>query len=274
MAGAAWDQVHAQAAPAQGQPGAQGQAPPPGGGRGRGGPGGRVGGPAVARTAAPVDLTGYWVSLVTDDWRYRMLTPPKGNVDYLPVNQAAREAANAWDPAKDTAAGEACKGYGALGVMRLPTRLNITWEGDNILKVDTDTGTQTRRLRFNAGQAPPPAGELDYQGYSVAQWQGGGGRGRRGGGPAPGATSGAGSELVVTTTRMKPGYIRKNGIPYSAQAVLTEYWFPFTDAGQQYLAITQKLEDPVYLNEPYVKTVIFMKQANGNGWNPTPCEAA
>ena len=70
------------------------------------------------------------MSLVTDDWRYRMLTPPKGNVDYLPVTAEARRVADAWDPAKDEAAGEQCKAYGAVGVMRLPGRLHITWEDD------------------------------------------------------------------------------------------------------------------------------------------------
>src|SRR5687768_14457056 len=76
--------------------------------------------PPSARAGAPVDLTGYWVSLMTDFWRYRMLTPPKGNVDYLPVTADARRVAEAWDPAKDEAAGGQCKGYGAVGVMRMP----------------------------------------------------------------------------------------------------------------------------------------------------------
>ena len=118
-----------------------------------------------AQASAPLDLTGQWVSLVTDDWRWRMVTPPKGDVLYLPVNDAGRKVAEQWDPAKDEAAGEACKAYGAGGIMHWPGRLRITWENDNTLKLETDTGQQTRL--FNFGSPQPPAGEPTWQGFSV-----------------------------------------------------------------------------------------------------------
>jgi len=73
---------------------------------------------AQAQAAAPIDLTGYWVSLVTDNWTYRVITPPKGDYQYLPLNAEARSIADAWDPAKDEAAGEQCKGYGPVGDAR------------------------------------------------------------------------------------------------------------------------------------------------------------
>ena len=241
--------------PLAAQQGRQG-APGPGG---RGGP---AGPPPSGRAQAPFDLSGYWVSLVTDDWRYRMLTPPKGNADYLPANAEARRVMGEWDPAKDEAAGEACRGYGAGGVMRLPGRLHITWENDNLLKMDLDAGTQTRRFQF--GQAPAAAGELTWQGVSTARWQFPGGRGR---GPV---TTG---QLVVTTTRLKPGYLRKNGIPYSANAVITEYFVRLVDDGQEYLAVTTMVDDPQYLALPYVKTYQYKKQADAAGWAPTPCVA-
>lgn len=120
-------------------------APAQGAGRGAAQP---ASGATTGRAQAPVDLTGYWVALVSDDWRYRMLTPPKGNADYLPVNAEARRVMETWDPAKDEAAGQACRGYGAAGVMRLPGRLHVTWENDNTLRVDTDAGTQTRRFQL------------------------------------------------------------------------------------------------------------------------------
>src|SRR4051812_14098148 len=108
--------------------------------------------PAAARGAvpadAPFDPAGDLGALGSDEWRYRMLTPAKGNVDYVPLNQAGRGVAQAWDPAKDAAAGEACKGYGPVGVMRLPGRLHITWVDPNTLQIEIDTGTQTRRLHF------------------------------------------------------------------------------------------------------------------------------
>jgi hypothetical protein len=239
------------------------QGPGQGGGRGRGGP---AGPPPSGRAQALYDLTGYWVSLVTDDWRYRMLTPPKGNADYMPVNAEARRVMNTWDPAKDEANGESCRGYGAAGVMRLPGRLHITWENDNALRVDLDAGTQTRFFTFGAPPAAPAA--PTWQGVSEARWmRPGGGRGR---GPAP---PGQG-QLVVTTTHMRPGYLRKNGIPYSGNAVLTEYFLRLVDDdGQEYLAVTTMVDDPQYLAQPYIKTYEFRKQPTGAGWNPRACSA-
>ena len=218
------------------------------------------------RAAAPIDMTGVWVSLVTDDWRWRMMTPPKGDVLYLPVNAAGRKVAESWDPARDEAAGELCKAYGAPGLMALPGRLRISWENDTTLKIEADTGTQTRLLNFGG---PRPAGEATLQGYSAAQWElPGGGRGRRGGGPPR-----AGS-LKVVTTNLRAGYFRKNGVPYGANAVLTEHYVRLTeDNGDQYLVITRFLEDPQYLTGPYVRSVQFKKQTDATGWNPTPCSA-
>jgi hypothetical protein len=221
--------------------------------------------PPAGRVQAPYDVSGYWVSLVTDDWRYRMLTPPKGNADYIPVNAEARRVMNLWDPAKDEAAGEACRAYGAAGVMRMPTRLHITWTNDNLLQLETDAGTQTRRFAF--GPAPAATGGAPtWQGVSSARWMLPGGRGR---GPAQTG------QLVVTTTRMRPGYLRKNGVPYGANAVLTEYFVRLVDDvdGQEYLAVTTMVDDPQYLAQPYVKTYQYKKQRDASGWNPTPCVA-
>ena len=215
----------------------------------------------TGRAAAPVDLTGYWVSLVTDDWRYRMLTPPKGNADYLPVNADARRVMGEWDPAKDEAAGEACRAYGAGGVMRLPGRLHITWENDTTMKMDLDAGTQTRRFYFGA---PPAAGEPSWQGASTARWQLPGARGRGS------ATTG---QLVVTTNRLRPGYLRKNGVPYGANATITEYFVKLVDEAQEYLAVTIMVDDPQYLALPYIKTYEYKKEGDASKLNPTPCVA-
>lgn len=218
--------------------------------------------PPTPRAAAPIDLTGMWVSLVTDDWRWRMMTPPRGDVLYLPVNAEGRKVAEAWDPAKDEAAGEQCKAYGAPGLMALPGRLRIAWDNDTTLKIEADTGTQTRLLHFGGRR---PAGEGTLQGYSAAEWEVRGGR--RGGGARAG-------QLKVVTTSLKPGYFRKNGVPYGANAVLTEYYARLTeDNGDQYLVITRFLEDPQYLAGPYVRSVQFKRQNDATGWNPTPCSA-
>lgn len=226
--------------------------------------------PAGGRAQAPYDITGYWVALVTDDWRYRMLTPPKGNADYLPVTPEARKAIDAWDPAKDEAAGEACRGYGAAGVMRLPGRMHITWAHDSALQVEMSAGTQTRTFTFGPPPAPgttvPAAGTPSWQGTSLARWTfPPGGRGR-----AAAPTTG---QLTVVTTGLRPGYVRKNGVPYSANAVITENFVRLVDEGDEFLVVTTSVDDPRYFAQPYVKTYQFKKQADAAGWNPTPCSA-
>jgi hypothetical protein len=217
------------------------------------------------RAAAPIDITGNWVSLVADDWRWRMMTPPKGDILYLPVNPEGRKVAESWDPAKDEAANEQCKAYGPPGVMALPGRLRISWQDDTALKLETDNGTQTRLFQF--GRAAAAAGEPTRQGRSVAEWEIAGGR-RGGPGPRPG------SSLKVTTTNMTPGYFRKNGVPYGANATFTEYYTVISEPdGNTYLNLTWFLEDPQYLTGPFIRTVHFKKEPDGSKWAPSACSA-
>lgn len=238
---------------------------------------------------APEDITGYWVSVVTEDWRFRMVTPAKGDYASVPISAAGRAVADTWDPAKDEAAGEQCKSYGAAGIMRVPGRLHITWENENTLRIDTDAGTQTRLLHFApaaaggrggaqplTAPAPAPAvlsGEATWQGDSVATWEvaGGGGRGGgRGGGAAPAAPRGG--SLKVVTTHMKPGYLRKNGVPYSANTVLTEYFDRTNETnGDSWLIVTTIVEDPQYLTGPFYTSTHFKKEPDGSKWSPSPC---
>jgi hypothetical protein len=229
---------------------------------------GRGGGqaPPTAKAAAPIDLTGYWVSLVTEDWRYRMMTPAKGDYPNVPMNPAGRRVADAWDPAKDEAAGEQCKGYGAVNIIRTPGRLHITWQDDNTLKVEMDSGTQTRLFHFNGSAMPQ--GEASWQGDSVATWEFAGGRPPRDG-AAP-----TGGDLAVITRNMKAGYIQKNGVPYSANAVLTEHFDVVHEPdGKTLLIATEQLEDPTYLARRFQRSTHFRKQADGAGWDPQPCSA-
>jgi len=224
---------------------------------------GRGGGAAPqqsGRAGAIKDLTGYWVSVVAEHWHLRMMVPPKGDVTMLPVNAEARRITNAWDPAKDEAAGEACRSYGAPTIMRVPGRLHITWQDDNTLKIEADAGTQTRLLHFGgaspAGQAP------SWQGYSAATW-------RR---PARTGTDKNAGDLRVVTNRLRPGYLRKNGVPYSENATMEEFFDAFTEPnGDSWLVIDTIVTDPTYLTQPYVNSVAFRKQRDASGWDPTPC---
>lgn len=276
-------------------------------GQGRGGRGGAGGAPPTARALAPIDLTGYWTAVITEDWHVRMLTAPKGDFGVgapgvienpgvgllgvgpnpaarsnIPYNVAGAQAAMKWDPAKDEAEGDSCKAYGAPGIMRQPTHLRIAWQDDNTLKVDADSGTQTRLFRFGSS---PPRGRMDFsnatyvpaeevkfepppgvkpnrQGYSMAAWTivAASGNVERGG------------NLKVVTLRLTPGYYWKNGMPYTANARLTEYFrvMELPDKSQ-WLRFTQIVEDPEYLTQPWVVNYSFKKLPDGSAWNPTVC---
>ncbi|PWU03677.1 MAG: hypothetical protein C5B51_18445 [Terriglobia bacterium] len=230
--------------------------------------------PALGRTGAPVDLTGYWVSPVMEDYRWRMITPLKGDAASVPINDAARKIVDAWDPAKDEAAGLQCKAYGAPAIMRVPGRLHITWQDDNTLKIETDAGTQTRLFHF--GGAPPPKAEPGWQGYSAARWDPGvppgpAGLGFVGGGARVGTKS---RSLEVVTTNLRPGYLRKNGVPYSASTTVTEYYDRFSEPnGDEWFTITTIVTDPQYLAVPFVTTTDFKKEPDGTRFAPAPCSA-
>jgi hypothetical protein len=216
--------------------------------------------PKTPKDAAPIDLTGYWVAIVSEDWRFRMVTPPKGDYPNIPLNAEGEKVAKAWDPAKDEAAGEQCKSYGAPNIMRIPGRLHITWANDTTLKVEMDAGTQTRSIRF--GATTPPSGAPDWQGFSRAEWIGLA-SGRPGGG-----------SLKVITSRIRPGYLQKNGVPYSANTVMTEFFDVVKEPnGDQWLVLKSIVDDPTYLNRTFIRSTHFRKQPDASGWRPTACSA-
>jgi hypothetical protein len=260
--------------------------------------------PRPARSVAPIDLTGYWVSVITEDWRWRMTTPARGDYASVPITNEARRVADTWDLAADEASGNACKPFGVGNIMRMPGRLHITWQDDTTLKLEFDAGTQTRLLNFGPstgsgpsraesrdGRKPSGSGERTWQGYSVAEWEiagqqqldrngipiAPGGRGGGGGGGAAGGGAGAapkGGSLKVVTTNMREGHLRKNGIPYSTDAVVTEYFDRVGPEpnGDVFLIVRTVVEDPKYLDQPFITSTNFKLEPNGSKWNPTPCK--
>ena len=229
--------------------------------------------PRNAKEGAPVDLTGYWVSVVTEDWRWRLVTPIKGDFASIPLTPAARAVGNAWDPAKDEAAGEQCKSYGAAAIMRIPGRLHIIWADDNTLQIDADQGTQTRLLHF--GGKPVAGSAPSWQGYSVAQWEPpvrGLGAPQQGlGATREGAR---GRSLEVVTTGLRPGYLRKNGAPYSGNTVVKEFFDLSNERnGDTWFVVTTIVEDPQNLAEPWVTSTNFKKQRDAAGFSPVACTA-
>jgi len=255
----------------------------------------------TARASAPRDLTGYWVSVVTEDWRWRMTVPDKSDYVNIPLSAEGRRIADSWDPAKEKPT-EQCKGYGAPAIMRVPGRLHIYWQDDNTLRIDADSGTQTRLLHFD-NPAPDPKTLPSWQGFSLASWGdpdepidqrigGGGPQGQGGpeyenqvpigaGGPASGATRAAPTSalrstfLQVLTTQLRPGYLRNNDVPYGANAKLEEFYTTFTDPYKHdtWLMVTTVVTDRQNLIEPYLTHSHFKKIPDGSGWDPTVCRA-
>jgi hypothetical protein len=253
---------------------------------------GQRGGTQPAKAIAPVDLTGYWVSVISEDWRHRMTTPRKGDFESLPLSPEGTRVSNTWDLTKDDQAGLQCKAFGIGGIMRQPGRLHITWQDDNTLKVEFDAGTQTRLLYFD--KAKQPSDEKSWQGHSIAQWEGpalgqrgaprgssaprdpgGGGQGLRGG-PAPPDAVFEGGSLKVVTTNFREGYLRKNGVPYSENASITEYInrLPQLPNGENWLLVITVIEDPKYLTQPFYTSTQFKLEPDGSKFKPTPCRTA
>jgi hypothetical protein len=187
-----------------------------------------------------------------------MLTPRKGDYVRMPLTPAARKIADTWDPAKDEAAGEQCKGYGAPAIMRLPGRIRVSWQGDSVMKMDLEAGNQTRLFYFGS---PPAAGDATWQGHSVAEWQYTRVPPRSG-------------ELKVATSRLRPGYLRKNGVPYSANATMTEYYHRTTAPnGDVWITVVTEVKDPENLTDPFVQSTHFKRLAANATFKPEACSA-
>lgn len=221
-----------------------------------------------ARAAAQVDITGNWVALVTEEWRWRMLTPPKVDYSNVPLNAAGLTAALTWDLEKDNAAGEQCKAFGAAAIMRLPIRIRVSWVDDYTLKLETDAGQQTRL--FNFDKTKQPGRERTWQGFSTAEWT-------RPADPSSAAVRSVGTAvpasgaLKVVTKNLRAGYLRKNGAPYSENAVATEYFDRVAAFGTDYLIVTTIVDDPTYLTGPFIVTSQYMREPDDSRFSPSPC---
>lgn len=202
----------------------------------------------TGQQSAPFDLTGYWASVITEDWRWRVVGAAAGDVPSVPLSHEGMRVAKTWDASK---ADTDCKQYGAAGLLRNPLRVHLTWESGNTLLLQTDHGVQTRRMHFDAIDA---AAAPSMQGQSTAKWE------------AP--------ALKVVTTQLSPGYLRRNGVPYSASTRLTEYFNRYSAFGTEWLTVTTVVSDPVYLSREFITSSHFKRLADGKAWRPTPCGAS
>ena len=196
----------------------------------------------------------------------------EGRLRRHPFNAEGRRVGNLWDPAKDRAAGDQCKrmaqppscafrdGFTSPGRMKIHCAL---------------IRTRATRLVCFTSTAPPAGGAPTRQGYTVASWEGavrGYGLPRQG----LGATreGSAPRALEAVTTRLLPGYLRKNGPPVSGSAVVREFFDVYPErSGQLWFTVTTIVEDSTYLQEPFVTSTNFKKQTDASGWNVQPCSA-
>lgn len=294
----------AQQAPAPGGAPAAGRQGPPAGGRQGGGP---PPAPQTGQSAAISDFTGYWVSVVNQDWFFRMITPAKGNYQQVPLNAAGRKAADeAFDPAQyggdkyQTSGIIDCRAYGAAGLMHMPMRIHITWASANVLQIETDWGEQTRLINFDparvrgdieqairSGAIGPTPAAPSMQGYSLAIWEEPyrlnanqwtrGNAGGRGGGAGLNGSGGdleqPGGNMAVLTTNLTSGWLRRNGVPYSARARMIEHFLAFQDpTGADWINVVTEVNDPEYLNTPFITSADFRKEPDGSKWAPHPCK--
>jgi len=231
------------------------------------------------RELAPIDLTGYWVSVVTEDWRYRMVMPLKGDYGSVPLNREGRRVADTWTPEQ---AGR-CEAFGAGAVMRAPGRVHITWEDDSTLKIETEAGQQTRRLPLSKAALSKAAASSapSWQGSSMASWDGPpdvidvlrtGGFDNLSRGSGAAARRQAWTPLKVVTTNLRAGWLRANGVPYSAEAVITEHFMRFAvPDGGEWLTVRTVVDDPAYLVQPFMTSTNFKREADGSKWTPKAC---
>ena len=223
---------------------------------------------ATPREQAPLDVTGDWVSVVTEDWRWRMVLPRKGDYSSVPLSEEGRRVADTWDPAM--LASDGCKAYGAAAIMRVPGRLRVAWQDEATLRIETDAGLQTRYLRFDAANEAPA--ERTWQGHSTAQWgvirqPGGLGVSLQTAPPRMGA-------LAVVTMNLRAGYLRSNGVPYSEDTVVTEHFDVVHAYGTDWLTVLAVVEDRRYLNQAFITSSHFRREPDASNWMPRPCEPA
>lgn len=228
-----------------------------------------AGPPPAPIDAAPIGLDsieGQWVAIVNEDWLWRMRVPEKGDFTSIPYNDRAREVGQAWD---ESMIGS-CLAYGAAGIMRQPQRLRIEWEGDSVVRLETDYGQQTRRFNFN--EPAPENTPSSLQGYSEASWSydaapplGFAGFSRSTDDPQHGS-------MRIETSHLTAAWLRSNGAPVSANATVTEFVDAFSDpTGNDWLVFTTIVHDPEYLNTDFITSSHYRRDNDRSAWDPRPC---
>jgi hypothetical protein len=193
----------------------------------------------VAGTAeAQFDISGEWANRVHEDQPERGGGPELHDFTGLPINAAARQRGDAHNSALLTVPEYQCRPHGA-GYQSRQSQFRITRTIDEDSQQTVSFNmykrwqAQSRTIWMDGRPHPPEFAAHTWQGFSTGEW--------------------VGNMLKVTTTHLKESYIRRNGLPQSDQATLTEY---FSRHGE-YLTWVSIIDDPVYLTEPLVRTADY-----------------
>ena len=188
------------------------------------------------RAYAQVDLSGNWAPLYHEDQPERIPGPEVGDYIALPINAAARARAQAWSASLLTLPEHQCKphpaGYGYRGPSNLRIQQDVDFDTQRVRRITIyiQWMQQFREVWMDGRARPSDHAPHTWQGFSTGTWEG--------------------DRLVVRTTHLKAGWVRRNGIPYSDRATFTDTW----QRHGNFLTHVSMLEDPVYLTEPFVRT--------------------
>ena len=201
--------------------------------------------------AAQVDFSGEWAPRMWEDQPERVPGPELGDFLGIPINDAARLRAEAWDASIQTLPEWQCRPHSADYIWRGPSNLRISKEIDpvsrELVAYHAEWLRSVDRAVYLDGRPHPPEGALHtWAGFSTARWDG--------------------DMLTVTVTHLKEGYLRRNGLPRSDKATLTEHWI----RNGNFLTVMTIVTDPVYLTEPFVRTTDYELNLAQN-IPPYPC---
>jgi len=194
---------------------------------------------------AQVNLSGGWGQKLHEDEPERGPGPEIGDYTGMPINDAARMKADTWDAQRWGMVEHECDPHPVDDAVRGPADMRIWSEGDPFTQAVVAWRTTvryklTQRTIYMDGRPHPSANApRTWQGFSTGTWEA--------------------DMLQVTTTHMKEGWLRRNGLPRSDKAAMTEYFIRHGD----FLTLVTDVEDPVYLTEPFIRTTNWILDLGG-----------
>jgi len=205
----------------------------------------------AAPAFAQVDFSGEWAPRFYEDQPERVPGPELGDYLGIPINDAARERGDTWQASIQTLDEWQCRPHSADYIWRGPSQLRITKEVDPVTRQITAFHAEWLRsvdnvIYLDARPHPPDYAPHTWGGFATGKWEG--------------------DTLTVTVTHLKEGYVRRNGLPRSDLATVTEHWMRHGD----FLTVVTIVNDPIYLTEPFIRSTDYELDLHQNV-APYPC---